>query len=169
GLDKRPPFSFSVSPGQERTPMSAANSISPPVEQACRAIAALLTKLEHAAEKISQYKCSIGQHIVAIKKARPNDWLKLVRVQCNLRRAQAYHYLALVHGTTTVEEQRAANAAANKRLRKRQRASKASPSRDGQGSSHPNLQARIDDIGPNSASEVARKDAEIDELRNAKR
>jgi hypothetical protein len=74
--------------------MSAANNISPSIEQACRAITALLARLEHAAEKISQYKCSIGQHIVAIKKARPNDWLKVVKVECNLRRAQAYHPLS---------------------------------------------------------------------------
>jgi hypothetical protein len=150
--------------------MSGANNISPAIEQACRAITALLTKLEHAAEKTIQYRCSIGQHIVAIKKARPNDWLKVVKVECSLRRAQAYHYLSLVNGTSTVEKQRAANAAANKRLRKRQRAQKAScPSRDGQGSLHPDPQARADDIGPTSTSKVARKDAELDELRNAKR
>jgi len=87
--------------------MSAANNISPSIEQACRAITALLTKLEHAAEKISQYKCSIGQHIVAIKKARPDDWLQIVETACGLKRRRAYSFLALVSGTETVEEQRA--------------------------------------------------------------
>jgi len=101
-----------------------ASIISPSVEQACRAITALLGKLEHAAEKISQYQSAIGQHIAAIKKARPNDWLKVVRTECDLARRQAYYYLALVSGTKTVEGQRAANAAANKRLRQRQRASR---------------------------------------------
>jgi predicted RNase H-like nuclease (RuvC/YqgF family) len=133
------------------------------VATACRAITALLTKLEHAAEKISQYKCSIGQHIVAIKKARPNDWLKVVRTECDLARRQAYYYLALVNGTETVEEQRTKNRERVARHRYR------SALRNAQNPSRPVPQAHTNDVGPTSASEIARKDAEIDELRNTKR
>jgi hypothetical protein len=104
--------------------MSQDLSLSPAVTSACRAITALLTKLEHVIEKSIQYKCSIGQHIAAIKGERPNDWLKVVRTECNLGRQSAYNYLALVNGTKAVEGQRAANAAANKRLRDRQRPSR---------------------------------------------
>jgi len=141
--------------------MSAANNTSPSIEQACRAITALLTKLEHGAKKITQYQCAIGQHIAAIKKARPDDWLRVVETECGLKRRRAYSFLALVNGTETVTRQRAANAAANKRLRQRQRAS-----RDAQNPSYPKMR---DDIGPASAGEVARKDIEIEELRSAKR
>ena len=131
------------------------------IATACRAITALLAKLEHAAKKASEYQCAVGQHIVAIRKARPDDWLQIVETECGLKRRRAYDFLALVNGTKTAEEQRATNAAANKRLRDRRRAS-----RDAQRSSHFKVH---DDIGPTSAGEVARKDAELDELRNAKR
>src|SRR5262245_46183592 len=104
--------------------MPAANIIPPFVGQACRAITALLTKLEHAAKKADQYQRAIGQHIAAIKKARPDDWLQVVQTKCNLGRRQAYRFLAIVNGTTTVEKQRAANAADNRRLRQRQRVSR---------------------------------------------
>jgi hypothetical protein len=101
---------------------TTAQDLSPAVAHACRAISAFLTKLEHAAEKIGQYKCSIGHHIATVKKERPDDWEDIVQAECGLKRRQAYNYLARVNGTKTVEEQRAANAAANKRLRDRQRA-----------------------------------------------
>ena len=136
--------------------MPAANNTPPPIEQVCRAITALLTKLEHATKKADQYQRAIGQHIAAIKKARPDDWLQVVQTKCNLGRRQAYRFLAVVNGAATVEKQRAANAADNRRLRQRQRASR-------------EAQKARDDIGPTSASELARKDAELEELRNAKR
>jgi hypothetical protein len=79
-----------------------------PVANACRAITVFLTKLEKNAEKISQYHCSIGQHIAAIK-ARPSDWETIVKIECGLGRRRAYHFLAIVNGTETVEKQRAKN------------------------------------------------------------
>jgi chaperonin cofactor prefoldin len=128
------------------------------VATACREITALLGKLEHAAKKAVQYQTAIGQHIVAIKKARPNDWLRVVEVECHLRRRSAYKYLALVNGTETVEEQRVKNrervARHRSALRNAQKPPRPPPH---------------DDIGPTSTGEVARRDAEIDELRSAKR
>jgi len=115
--------------------------LSPGVANACRAITAFLTKLEHTADKIVQYKCSIAQHIAEIRRQRPNDWLQVVEAECGLGRRRAYSFLALVNGTETIEGQRAANAAANKRLRDRQRAS-----RDAQNSPRPDLQAHIDEL-----------------------
>ena len=104
--------------------MSDKEDLPTPIVNACRAISAFLVKLEHTAEKIGQYRRSIGQHIAAIKKERPKDWERIVQSECNLGRRSAYRYLALVNGTKTVAEQRAANAADNRRLRERQRASR---------------------------------------------
>jgi hypothetical protein len=89
-----------------------------------KSINALAAKLERAEVKVEQYQVSIGQHIKAIKAERPDDWEKIVKEECNLGRRSAYDYIAIADGTKTVEGQRVANAAANKRLRDRQRASR---------------------------------------------
>src|SRR5262249_9206874 len=96
--------------------MSRANTTSSSAKQdhrtevaiatACRAVTALLSKLKPA-KKASEYQVAVGQHIVAIKKARPDDWLQIVETACGLKRRRAYSFLALVSGTETVEEQRA--------------------------------------------------------------
>jgi hypothetical protein len=52
-----------------------------------RAINALVTKLEHAERKVDEYQRTIGQHIAAIKKARPDDWQEVVEAKCKLERA----------------------------------------------------------------------------------
>src|SRR5215467_201354 len=99
----------SVANGKEtRTPSRinrlppSGQDLSPAVANACRAITAFLTKLTHAKKKIEQYKRSIGQHIAAIKKARPDDWEAIVKIECGLGRRSAYRYMALVDGTETV-------------------------------------------------------------------
>src|SRR5262245_23936077 len=130
---------------------SSQDNLPPAVANACRAIAAFLTKLEHAADKIIQYKLSVGQHIAAIKKERPGDWQAIVKAECGLGRSQAYKFIALVNGTETVEEQRAKNRERVARHR--------SPLRNGQNPPRPDLQAHIneparDDIGPGSGAEV---------------
>lgn len=116
-------------------PAQSAQELSPTVTSACRAITALVTKLTHADEKIDQYKKSIGQHIATIKKARPDDWLQIVKTECALGRSSAYSYLALVNGTETVEGQRAKNRERVARYR--------SPLRNGQ--NRP-VQSYIDEI-----------------------
>jgi hypothetical protein len=93
------------------------------LDQHCKAIKAFLLKRGHAEDKINQYALAIGQHIKAIKAAH-KDWEAIVRKRCDLGRRSAYRCLALVDGTQTVDEQRASNAVANRKLRERKRASR---------------------------------------------
>ena len=88
---------------------TASQDLPDPIDRACREINAFIDKLVHAGEKIVQYKCSIGRHIAAIKKARPDDWEDIVWAKCNLRRSSAYAYIRIADGTETPEEQRAKN------------------------------------------------------------
>jgi len=55
------------------------------VAQHCRAINALVTKLEHAARKVDEYQRAIGQHIAAVKEARPDDWQRSSRPNASSR------------------------------------------------------------------------------------
>ena len=87
---------------------TASQDLPDPIDRACREINAFIDKLVHAREKIVQYKCSIGRHIAAIKKARPDDWEDIVWAKCNLRRSSAYA-IRIADGTKTPEEQRAKN------------------------------------------------------------
>src|SRR5262249_50929948 len=84
------------------------------VQHHVQAINALVTKLERAEEKIEQYQRSIGQHIKAVKAARPDDWEDIVKVECDLGRSRAYELMAIADGTKTVAEVRAAT---NKRAK----------------------------------------------------
>jgi hypothetical protein len=131
---------------------------------ACHAITAFLAKITHGEEKIDQYKRAIGQHIVALRKERPKDWEHIVQAECGLKRRQAYKYLAIVNGAGTVEAQRAANVAANKRLRDRQRAS-----RDAQNPPRPEAARERDQdlAGQLQAAriKIAELESEIDELK----
>jgi hypothetical protein len=88
-------------------PLKSAQALSANVTQHCRAINALNTKLEHAARKVKEYQTAIGQHIAAIKKARPDHWEDIVRAECNLGRTRAYELMAISGGTKTVEQSRA--------------------------------------------------------------
>jgi len=121
--------------------------LSPDIANACRAVTAFLKKLGHLLEKSSQlrekmdqYQRSIGQHIAAIKQARPDDWGAIVEAQCGLKRRRAYSFLALVNGTETVEEQRAKNRERAARCRQRRAL------RNAQDPPHPDLQAHIDEL-----------------------
>jgi hypothetical protein len=87
--------------------LKSAQVLSANVTQHCRAINALNTKLEHAARKVEEYQTAIGQHIAAIKKARPDDWKDIVKTECKVGRARAYEFMAISGGTKTVEQTRA--------------------------------------------------------------
>ena len=104
-----------------------AQDLPPVVANACRAITALMVKLERTEEKASQYEekasqyqRSIGQRINAIKNARPDDWETIVRDRCKLGRSRAYELMAIAAGTKTPEQVRADNAGRKREERKRQ-------------------------------------------------
>src|SRR5262245_66077999 len=65
-------------------------ALSTSVAEHCHAINALVTKLEHAERKVDEYQRTIGQHIAAIKEARPKDWEEIVKAECNLGPSRAY-------------------------------------------------------------------------------
>jgi len=85
-----------------------------------RAISALVTKLENAERKADENQRSIGQHIAAMKKERPNDCETIVKAECNLGRRRAYELLTIADGTKTVEQVRAANTEGKRKERKRE-------------------------------------------------
>jgi protein required for attachment to host cells len=68
----------------------------------------LVSAIPKAKAEIAQCKLLIGQSIKAIKEARPNNWIAIVKVKCNLGRRAAYYYLAFVEGKP-VEQHRAEN------------------------------------------------------------
>jgi multidrug efflux pump subunit AcrB len=82
-----------------------------------KSINALVVKLENAERKTDEYARSIGQHIVAIKTARPDDWEAVVKEQCNLGRRSAYNYMEIADGKKTVKQRRTANREAAARHR----------------------------------------------------
>lgn len=94
-------------------------ALSTNITQHCRAINALVTKLDHAERKVDEYQRAIGQHIAAIKKARPDDWEDIVKAECKLGRSRAYELLAIADGRKTVEQTRAEKAESVRRLRAR--------------------------------------------------
>ena len=91
------------------------------------AINALTPKLAKAEARALQYQVAIGQHIAAIKAARPDDWLEIVRDQCHLGRTRAHDLLSIADGTKTVEE---INAGAAERMRKMRKRNKAAAVRN---------------------------------------
>jgi hypothetical protein len=78
--------------------------ISTTVNNHVEAINALSAKIAKAESKIDQYQRSIGQHIAAIKKARPDDWVTVVKTECNLSRTRAYELMAIADNTKTSEQ-----------------------------------------------------------------
>ena len=95
--------------------MSDEAAVAVSVAEHCHAINALVDKLEHAERKVDEYQRAIGQHIAAVKEARPDDWQKVIEVECKLKRSRAYELLAIADGRKTVEQVRAEAA---KRVRK---------------------------------------------------
>jgi hypothetical protein len=110
--------------------MSDEAAVAVSVAEHCHAINALVDKLEHAERKVDEYQRAIGQHIAAVKEARPDDWQKVIEVECKLKRSRAYELLAIADGRKTVEQVRAEVA---KRVRKHdERKREARPLANGQ-------------------------------------
>jgi hypothetical protein len=159
-----------------------------------REIRVLVEKGDKAADKAQQFYVAASQHLKTLKQCglRASAWEKLVKAKCGLGKSRAYELIAIADGRKTVEESRAKNASANKRLRDRQIA----PSRDGKsraltvvaggdhGAEQPTASqiltdvadAAIDatrnvlrgreDIGPDSSGETERLRARVEELEN---
>jgi hypothetical protein len=72
------------------------------------AIRELVKTLPQARAEVARCRLLIGQSIKAIKDARPNNWIEIVKAECNLRRRAAYNYLALAEGKPD-EQHRAEN------------------------------------------------------------
>jgi hypothetical protein len=101
--------------------LKSAQALSSDVARACREINALTDKiknvdyeingltdqLKHAKRKAEKCQIAIGQHLKAIKAARPDDWEDIVKAECNLGRTRAYELMAISGGTKTVEQTRA--------------------------------------------------------------
>jgi hypothetical protein len=95
--------------------IKSAQALSSDVARACREINALTDKiknvdyeinrltdqLEHAKRKAEECQIAIGQHLKAIKAARPDDWEDIVKAECNLGRTRAYELMAISGGTKT--------------------------------------------------------------------
>jgi hypothetical protein len=91
-----------------RIPPAPSEQIAPAASVAhhVEAIRALADKLAHAEAEVEQYQIAIGQHIRAIKEARPDDWEEIVRTECDLGRSRAYELLAISDGTKTAAQVR---------------------------------------------------------------
>jgi polyhydroxyalkanoate synthesis regulator phasin len=68
----------------------------------------LVSAIPKARADIAQCKLLIGQHIKLIREARPNNWIEIVKSECNLGRRSAYNYLAIAEGKPA-EQHRAEN------------------------------------------------------------
>jgi hypothetical protein len=90
------------------------------VQEHVRKINVLVEKVNQGEDKIEQYYRSIGQHIAAIKSAKPNDWLTIVDTECKLKKTRAYDLLAIANGTKTVEQVRGATALRVRESRKKE-------------------------------------------------
>jgi len=122
------------------------------VGEHCRRINALADKLANAERKVEEYQRSIGQHIASIKAVRPNDWEKIVKVNCKLGRSRAYELLAIADGTKTVKQTRAEKAGSVRRLRARR------PLRSGQTTTAPvEVEQANDDDAPTDAAALAKE------------
>src|SRR5262249_44265538 len=89
-----------------RARVVSGKALSTSVAEHCHAINALVTKLEHAERKVDEYQRTIGQHIAAIKKARPDDWQQVIEAECKIKKSRAYELLRIGDGHKTVEETR---------------------------------------------------------------
>jgi hypothetical protein len=72
------------------------------------AIRELIKAIPKAKAGVAECKLLLGQNIKAIKEARPNNWIEIVKAECNLRRRAAYNYLAIAEGKPA-EQHRAKN------------------------------------------------------------
>jgi chromosome segregation ATPase len=106
--------------GIAATTVAAAIAIdSVQIQNHVKAINALAVKLAHAEAKVGQYRTAIGQHLKAVKEARPGDWEDIVRTECNLGRSRAYELLAIANGTKTDAEIASATTERSKKRRER--------------------------------------------------
>jgi hypothetical protein len=55
-----------------------------------------------------QLLVAIGEHILAIKAAAPNDWEMMVKAKCGLSRSRSYELMAIADGTKSTEQTRRA-------------------------------------------------------------
>jgi len=87
------------------------------VDAHIEAINILLPKLEEITDELEE---AVGGHILAIKRAEPNNWEKIVKVKCGLSRSRAYQLMRIADGTKSSEQsKREANARLIKHRQKR--------------------------------------------------
>jgi hypothetical protein len=67
------------------------------------AINILVTKLKQITGEVEEV---IGQHILAIKAAEPNQWEAVVKTRCGISRSRAYELMAIADGVKTTEQTR---------------------------------------------------------------
>jgi hypothetical protein len=113
-------------------------------EQRWKYVRACIDKAEKAANKARDWQITAGQHLKALKAEHDDgggtwaEWEELVKEKAGISKSRASELMAIADGTKTVEQSRAANAAANKRLRDRR-----SPSRDGENADGAKAAAKV--------------------------
>jgi hypothetical protein len=108
-------------------------------EQRWKAVRAHIAKGDKAKDKADQHYIAAGEHLKTLKAEHDGTWAEweaLVKEKAGIGKSRASELMQIADGTKTVEQSRAANAAANKRLRDRR-----SPSRDGENADEPETSA----------------------------
>jgi hypothetical protein len=99
--------------------------------QHIKAIKAHIWKGDNAKAKAEQHYIAAGQYLKALKEQHKGSWAEweaLLKDKVGIGKSRASELMQIADGRKTVEGSRAANVAANRRLRDRQ----TSPSRDGE-------------------------------------
>jgi len=75
------------------------------------AIPKIKAKAKAEKAKVERCKMTISRHVQAIKVARPNNWIEIVKEKCGLQQRSAYYYLAFAEGKASLDQHRAENRA----------------------------------------------------------
>jgi hypothetical protein len=85
--------------------------------------------INHLAKKMEDYEDTILGHMREIKKARPDDYKKIIEEELNIGRSRKYKLLAITDGRKTLAEVRAAGAKRQSEKRKREKENESVTSR----------------------------------------
>jgi hypothetical protein len=87
-------------------------------DQIVAKINALGAKAKQASDKADQYRGTRRQNISELQKRWPDEWLQIVKEQCNIGRSEAYKQLAIADGRTTEEIEREKTAGRTEKARR---------------------------------------------------